>query len=53
MNNALYQPAAKKESAIDEELEAIKISWIKVQDDLKTSLFVRDNEEWQKERYAC
>ena len=38
------------ESVADADLEAIKLSWIKTQDDLKTRLKVEDIEEWQKQR---
>jgi len=34
----------------DSDLEETKLSWMKIQDDLKTKLILGDTEEWQKQR---
>lgn len=36
----------------DDYVEETKLSWMKIQDDLKTKLIVGDTEDWQAQRYV-
>ena len=42
--------AINDDEQTNSDLEETKLSWMKIQDDLKTKLVVGDTEEWQKER---